>query len=124
MKKLDKKILQTAFNLGIMTSVDYAIFCVDLLDFGGELTMPQIDSAIKRVRTNEKAGLKNAAQTSAMKTAVKKFEEAVAAKSENVEALYLAATSAVDKAETKGLIHKNKAGRDKARMTRQLASVK
>ena len=86
--------------------------------------MPQIDSAIKRVRTNEKAGLKNAAQTSAMKTAVKKFEEAVAAKSENVEALYLAATSAVDKAETKGLIHKNKAGRDKARMTRQLASVK
>ncbi|MGX7199282.1 30S ribosomal protein S20 [Enterococcus nangangensis] len=83
--------------------------------------MPQIDSAIKRVRTSEKATAKNSAQTSAMRTAVKKFEQAVDAKADNVESLYQEAIKAVDMAATKGLIHKNKASRDKARLTKKLA---
>lgn len=83
--------------------------------------MPQIESAIKRVRTNEKAKAQNAQQMSAMRTAVKKFEKAVEVKADNVESLYQAAVKAVDMAETKGLIHKNKASRDKSRLAKLLA---
>ena len=49
-----------------------------------------------------------------MRTAIKAFEENPS------EELYRAASSAIDKAETKGLIHKNKAGRDKARLAAKL----
>ena len=76
--------------------------------------MPNIESAIKRVRTSENANVKNSSQTSAMRTAIKAFEENPS------EELYRAASSAIDKAETKGLIHKNKAGRDKARLAAKL----
>ena len=41
--------------------------------------MPNIESAIKRVRTSANANAKNSSQTNAMRTAIKKFEEAVAA---------------------------------------------
>ena len=41
--------------------------------------MPNIESAIKRVKTSDAANAKNTSQLSAMRTAVKKFEEAVAA---------------------------------------------
>lgn len=83
--------------------------------------MPNIESAIKRVRTSEIANAKNSSQTSAMRTAIKKFEDAVEAGADNVDALYKDAIKAVDMAETKGLIHKNKAGRDKSRLTKKLA---
>ena len=76
--------------------------------------MPNIESAIKRVRTSENANVKNSSQTSAMRTAIKKFEDAVASGAENVDALYKEAVKAIDMAETKGLIHKNKANRDKS----------
>ena len=75
--------------------------------------MPNIESAIKRVRTSANANAKNSSQTNAMRTAIKKFEEAVAAGADNVDALYNEAVKAVDMAATKGLIHKNKANRDK-----------
>jgi small subunit ribosomal protein S20 len=83
--------------------------------------MPNIQSAIKRVRTSEAANAKNASQLSAMRTAIKKFEEAAATGAENAGALYNEAIKAVDMAETKGLIHKNKAGRDKSRLSKKLA---
>jgi small subunit ribosomal protein S20 len=81
--------------------------------------MPNIESAIKRVRTSEAA--KNSSQMSAMRTTVKKFEEAVAAGAENMNDLYKEAAKAIDMAESKGLIHKNKANRDKARLAKKLA---
>lgn len=83
--------------------------------------MPNIDSAIKRVRTSEKANAQNNAQKSAMRTAIKKFEAAVAEGSENQEALLQGAIKAIDQAATKGLIHKNKAARDKSRLMKKLA---
>ncbi|NON10011.1 30S ribosomal protein S20, partial [Klebsiella pneumoniae] len=52
---------------------------------------------------------------SAMRTAIKAFE------ANPSEELFRAASSAIDKAETKGLIHKNKASRDKARLSAKLA---
>lgn len=81
--------------------------------------MPNIESAIKRVRTSENANVKNSSQTSAMRTAIKKFEDAVASGADNVDALYKEAVKAIDMAESKGLIHKNKANRDKSRLSKK-----
>ena len=69
--------------------------------------MANIKSAIKRAELNVKHNEKNSAQKSAMRTAIKAFE------ANPSEELFRAASSAIDKAETKGLIHKNKASRDK-----------
>lgn len=83
--------------------------------------MPNIESAIKRVKTSEAANAKNSSQMSAMRTAVKKFDQAVEAGAENVDALLKDAVKAIDMAESKGLIHKNKASRDKSRLTKKIA---
>ncbi|ALS00844.1 30S ribosomal protein S20 [Enterococcus silesiacus] len=83
--------------------------------------MPNIESAIKRVRTNANKNAQNSSQKNAMRTAIKKFEDAVAAGADNVDALYTEAIKAVDMAETKGLIHKNKASRDKSRLSKKVA---
>ena len=88
-------------------------------NFGGEI-MPIIKSATKPVMTSEKANSRNSSQLSKMRTAVKKFEKAVTAGADNIEDLYQAAVSAVDKAASKGLIKANKAARDKSRMAARL----
>lgn len=80
--------------------------------------MPQIKSAIKRVRTQEAARERNAAQMSTLRTTIKKFETAQAAGADNAQDLYKQATRAIDMANSKGLIKKNKSGRDKARLAR------
>lgn len=79
--------------------------------------MPQIKSAIKRVKTANAASTKNSAQLSSLRTAVKKFKVAQAAGAENASELLKDAIRAIDKAASKGLIHKNKANRDKSRLT-------
>ena len=56
-----------------------------------------------------------------MRTAVKKFEQAAAAGDSNANALYNSAVKAIDMAASKGLIHKNKAARDKSRLSAKLA---
>ena len=83
--------------------------------------MPNIKSAIKRTKQNEKRRLRNNSQKSALRTAVKSAETAVAqsdvAKAQ--EAL-LIATKKLDKAVTKGLIHKNAAARKKSRLAKKV----
>ena len=76
--------------------------------------MPNIKSAIKRVSVTEHKTLRNKMVKSATKTAMKKFANNVSA--ENL----VAASSAVDKAAAKGVISKNAANRQKARMARAL----
>ncbi|MGX6429106.1 30S ribosomal protein S20 [Levilactobacillus yonginensis] len=83
--------------------------------------MPIIKSAIERAKTNVKANERNSAQLSTMRTAVKRFETAKTAGADNAEELYRAASAAVDKAASKGLIKRNKASRDKSRMAARLA---
>ncbi|QIL46311.1 30S ribosomal protein S20 [Vagococcus coleopterorum] len=83
--------------------------------------MPNIESAIKRVRTAEKANELNSGQLSTMRTAIKKYEQALEAGAANAEELYKAAARAIDMAQSKGLIHKNKAARDKSRLAAKLA---
>ncbi|MDK7161069.1 30S ribosomal protein S20 [Lactobacillus jensenii] len=80
--------------------------------------MPQIKSAIKRVKTQANANKRRAAQLSELRTAVKKFKVAQAAGAENPSDLHKAAARALDKAASKGLIHKNKANRDKSRLAK------
>jgi small subunit ribosomal protein S20 len=83
--------------------------------------MANIKSQIKRNRQNEIRRAKNKAVRSALKTRVKRFEQAVesgdmdAAKEE-----YRATTQALDKAASDGIIHKNKAANKKSRLARRL----
>jgi len=76
--------------------------------------MPNIKSAIKRVSVTEHKTLRNKMVKSATKTALKKFNTAM-----TVETMTKAA-AAVDKAASKGVISKNAANRQKARMARVL----
>ncbi len=84
--------------------------------------MPNIKSAIKRVKVNEKKHLRNRMVKSAMRTTVKKYESAVAAGSADAAMLSQTA-SAIDKAVAKGVISKNAANRKKARMAKRLAKA-
>lgn len=81
--------------------------------------MPNIKSAIKRVKVSEKKNLRNRMIKSAMRTNVKKFATALNAGEANVE-LLSATQGAVDKAAAKGVIHKNAANRKKARLAKAL----
>ena len=80
--------------------------------------MPVIESAIQRVRLTKKHHDRNEPQLSAFRTAVKKFEKAAAAGTDNLAELYKAASSAIDHAYSKGLIKKNKASREKSRLAK------
>ncbi|MGM7635678.1 30S ribosomal protein S20 [Bacillaceae bacterium SAS-127] len=82
--------------------------------------MPNIKSAIKRVKTTEKRTEQNSQVKSAMRTAVKKFEVAVANNEDNAKVLLTEAVSRLDKAAAKGLIHKNTANRTKGRLMKKL----
>jgi small subunit ribosomal protein S20 len=86
--------------------------------------LANIKSAIKRAKTNEKRRERNASQKSAMRTAVKKFLAAVE-KQDKEQALVLLreATRKLDKAVTKGLIHKNTAARKKSRLMQKFNAM-
>ena len=78
--------------------------------------MPNIKSAIKRVKTNQSAQEANIAQKNAMRTAVKRAETAKAEGAENTDALVSQAVKLVDKAVKNNHIHANKASRVKSKL--------
>jgi small subunit ribosomal protein S20 len=83
-----------------------------------------IKSQIKRNKTNEKARLRNKAVKSSLKTAIRKTREAVEAG--NVEAATVAAREAsqkLDKAVSKGVIHKNQAANKKSALAGQVSGI-
>lgn len=84
--------------------------------------MPNIKSAIKRVSVTEHKTIRNKMVKSATKTALKKFDAAAAAHTATAEMLSTA-SAAVDKAAAKGVISKNAANREKARMAREMAKA-
>ena len=79
--------------------------------------MANIKSAKKRILVTKKKEERNKAAKSKVKTLVKKVEAAVKAgnKEEAVKAL-IVATSAIDKAASKGIYHKNTAARKVSRL--------
>jgi small subunit ribosomal protein S20 len=81
--------------------------------------MPNIKSAIKRVKTSNERNAQNATVKSSMRTAVKKAEAAAAHGAENAKELTNDAIRQLDKAAQKGLIHKNAASRQKSRLMKK-----
>jgi small subunit ribosomal protein S20 len=83
-----------------------------------------IKSQIKRIKTNEKARLRNKSVKSALKTAVRKFREAAEAGdvATATEAMR-AASRQLDKAASKGVIHANQAANRKSAMAKKAAEL-
>ena len=72
--------------------------------------MPNIKSAKKRVLVSQTKAAQNKAAKSALKTDIKKFEVAVAEGNRSeADVAYKVAVKAVDKAVSKGLLHRNNA---------------
>ncbi len=87
--------------------------------------MANIKSQIKRIKTNEKARLRNKAVKSSLKTAIRKTREATAAGDvEKANAALREASRKLDKAVSKGVIHKNQAANKKSALASQVASLK
>ena len=86
--------------------------------------MANIKSQIKRNRTNEKARLRNKSVKSALKTAVRKFHVAAdAGDAAAANALAAEAGRALDKAASKGVIHKNQAANRKSAIDKRAAAL-
>ena len=87
--------------------------------------MANIKSQIKRIGTNAKATERNKAVRSEVKTAVKAVRLAAAAgdKSKATEALKVASKK-LDKAVSKGVLHKNQAANRKSAIAKKVAGLK
>ena len=86
--------------------------------------MANIKSQKKRNITNEKARQRNVAVKSALKTAVRRVRTAAASGDAEAAASALAtASKALDKAASKGVIHKNQAANRKSGLAKQVAGL-
>ncbi|WP_062378551.1 30S ribosomal protein S20 [Demequina pelophila] len=86
--------------------------------------MANIKSKIKRIGTNEKARARNVAVKSELKTHVRKVREAVAAgDKDNAQTALKTASVKLDKAVSKGIIHKNQAANRKSALAKQVAAL-
>ncbi|WP_457208858.1 30S ribosomal protein S20 [Nocardioides sp. P5_C9_2] len=86
--------------------------------------MANIKSQIKRNKQNEKAHERNKAVKTGLKSAVRKFRQA--AEAGDKDAALIAgrdATRKLDKAASKGVIHKNQAANRKSAIAKQAASL-
>jgi len=84
-----------------------------------------IKSQIKRNKQNEKARLRNKAVKSSLKTSVRRFREAAdAGDAEKVTETMRAALTKLDKAVSKGVIHKNQAANRKSAIAKRATQVK
>ena len=86
--------------------------------------MANIKSQIKRILTNEKAHERNKAVKSEVKTAVRATRTAIAAGDKvAAEAALKNATKKLDKAVSKGVLHKNNAANRKSAIAKSVASL-
>lgn len=72
--------------------------------------------AKKRVRQNEKNSARQKGQATAVRTAIRKVEVAIEENADNKDALLNDALKSIDQAANKGLMHDNKAARQKSRL--------
>ncbi len=81
--------------------------------------MANIKSQEKRIKTNERARLRNQAVKSSLRTAVRAFREAAEAGDKAKAGELLESTNRkLDKAASKGVIHKNQAANKKSALSR------
>lgn len=86
--------------------------------------MANIKSAKKRIKVIQTKTLRNKIIKSSLKTTIKKFLADVDSKnSEEAKGAFIASIKALDKATSKGIIHKNNAARKKARLASKLNSL-
>ncbi|MFM7718138.1 MAG: 30S ribosomal protein S20 [Actinomycetota bacterium] len=83
--------------------------------------MANLKSQIKRNRQNERAAARNKAVRTSLKTAAKKARTAVETGDAQATALVRDASRALDKAASKGMLHKRTAARRKSRLARAAA---
>ena len=87
-------------------------------------TLANIKSAKKRILVTKTRNERNKSIKSAVKTAIKKVEAAVAANDKAAaEAALLSATSVIDKAAKKGVYHKNNAARKVSRLAKAVNAM-
>lgn len=83
--------------------------------------MPIIQSAKKRVRTNDKRHEQNVALKNQMRVAMKNFDSKVRENNKDeAETACATAYKKLDKAAQKGAIHKNRAARHKSQLAKKL----
>ena len=86
--------------------------------------MANIKSAKKRILVNQTKAARNKSIKSAVKTAMKKVDAAVANNdAEAANAALTNAISAIDKAQSKGVYHKNNAARKVSRISKAVSSI-
>ena len=86
--------------------------------------MANIKSQIKRNKQNLKAQARNKSVKSELKTAIRKFREAAeAGEKDTAVKLGQAANRLLDKAASKGVIHKNQAANRKSAIAKQAAAL-
>lgn len=86
--------------------------------------MANTQSALKRIRQNEKRRRRNRIFRGGARTAVYNAREALqAGKVDEAREATMIAVSALDKAAEKGVIHRNNASRRKGRLMKQLAAL-
>jgi small subunit ribosomal protein S20 len=83
-----------------------------------------IKSQLKRIKTNEKARLRNKSVKSSLKTAVRRFREAAdAGDREQADLALRYASRQLDKAASKGVIHPNQAANKKSAMAQRANAI-
>jgi small subunit ribosomal protein S20 len=83
-----------------------------------------IKSQLKRIKTNEKSRQRNKATKSALKTSIRRFRDAAdAGDTAKATELAHAASRALDKAASKGVIHKNQAANRKSAIAAKAAHL-
>jgi small subunit ribosomal protein S20 len=86
--------------------------------------MANIKSQLKRIKTNEKARLRNKSVKSSLKTAVRKFREAAeAGDKDKATALLQDVSRKLDKAASKGVIHANQAANKKSALAKRANQI-
>lgn len=86
--------------------------------------MANIKSQKKRILTNEKARLRNNSYKSELKTLIRKVDQAVAAADkETAQAALRVASRKLDKAVSKGVLHKNNAANKKSGLAKRVAKI-
>ncbi|NLB47921.1 MAG: 30S ribosomal protein S20 [Microbacteriaceae bacterium] len=86
--------------------------------------MANIKSQIKRIKTNQKATERNRAHKSELRTVIRHAREAIAAGDKAAAAPKVQlATKKLDKAVSKGVIHKNQAANRKSKLAAKFAAL-
>jgi small subunit ribosomal protein S20 len=88
--------------------------------YGGD-TLANTKSAIKRVNVSSKKQLLNTSKRSALRKLVRSAQASIENNSPDKNDVILKTIKAIDQAASDGVIHKNKAARDKSRFAKQLS---